>query len=47
MNPTTNANNSNDDNVETECTEMIKTLFEQYPNVNMKQKIKQPLNNII
>ena len=32
-----NANNNNDDNVETECADMIKTLFEQYP--NMKQKI--------
>ena len=44
MNPTNaNANNSNDDNVETECADMIKTLFEQYP--NMKQKIHHYIKN--
>ena len=42
MNPT-NANNSNDDNVEAECADMIKTLFEKYP--NMKQKIHHYIKN--
>ena len=41
MNPM-NAN-ANDDNLETECADMIKKLFEQYP--NMKQKIHNYVKN--
>jgi hypothetical protein len=44
MNPTTNTNTVvNDDNLETECIDTIKKLFEQYP--NMKQKIHHHVKN--
>ena len=35
----------NDDNVEIECIDTIKKLFEQYP--NMKQKISHYIKNIL
>ena len=42
-NANANANNSNDEKLEAECTDMIKNLFEQYP--NMKQKIHHYVKN--
>ena len=40
---TTNVN----DNLETECIDVVKKLFEQYPNANMKQKIHHYIKNIL
>ena len=43
-----NANTTNvNDNLETECIETVKKMFEQYPNVNMKQKIHHYIKNIL
>lgn len=39
--------NTNDDNLESECIDTIKKLFEQYPNANMKQKIHHYIKNIL
>ena len=41
----TNAVNTND--LETECIDIVKKLFEQYPNANMKQKIHHYIKNIL
>ena len=35
------------DNLETECIETVKKMFEQYPNANMKQKIHHYIKNIL
>jgi len=43
-------NNTNiivNDNLETECLDIVKKLFEQYPNANMKQKIHHYIKNIL
>ena len=40
-----NAVNTND--LETECLDIVKKLFEQYPNANMKQKIHHYIKNIL
>ena len=43
-----NANTTNvNDNLETECIDVVKKMFEQYPNVNMKQKIHHYIKNIL
>jgi hypothetical protein len=48
MSPTNaNAMNADDDNLETECVDTVKKLFEQYPNVNMKQKIHHYIKNLL
>jgi len=40
-----NLTNANDDNLETECIDVVKKLFEQYP--KMKQKINHYIRNIL
>jgi hypothetical protein len=35
------------DSLETECIEIVKKLFEQYPNANMKQKIHHYIKNLL
>ena len=43
-----NANAMNEINeLESECIEMVKKLFEQYPNANMKQKIHHYIKNLL
>jgi hypothetical protein len=39
--------NANENDLETECIETVKKLFEQYPNANMKQKIHHYIKNIL
>ena len=40
-----NLTNANDDNLETECIDVVKKLFEQYP--KMKQKINHYIRNLL
>jgi hypothetical protein len=40
-----NLTNANDDNLETECIDVVKKLFEQYP--NMKQKLNHYIKNLL
>jgi hypothetical protein len=45
---TMNANTMNAINdLETECIDIVKRLFEQYPNANMKQKIHHYIKNLL
>ena len=39
--------NANENDLETECIDTVKKLFEQYPNANMKQKIHHYIKNIL
>lgn len=47
MNPTNAITVVKNDNLETECIDTVKKLFEQYPNANMKQKIHHYIKNIL
>jgi hypothetical protein len=43
-----NANTTNvNDSLETECIDIVRKLFEQYPNANMKQKIHHHIKNLL
>ena len=39
--------NANENDLETECIDTVKKLFEQYPSANMKQKIHHYIKNIL